>query len=195
MGPGSRPGRRRWSVACQASAQTQFRTLAARCARVVDESFAQRKQRAWGMPGARCTRSPCALVGSTRSSPRSRRDHPAFPHANGFTAYVVLSPATNSSCHRRWRIGGFSVPGRARKTSANLTPATGARTTRFCRPRSVFANRLRRAVHVRRSFGEGGSNAVRLHALDRSRAFRQPALQPRPRARRCRVHRIPSQRP
>ncbi len=25
---------------------------------------------------------------------------------NGLTAYAVLSPATNSSCHRRWRIEG-----------------------------------------------------------------------------------------
>jgi hypothetical protein len=43
-----------------------LRNLAARCARVVNERFAQREQRAWGMPGARCSRSPCALVGSTR---------------------------------------------------------------------------------------------------------------------------------
>src|SRR3981189_3326465 len=27
-------------------------------------------------------------------------EHPAFPHAMGLTAYLVLSPATNSSCHR-----------------------------------------------------------------------------------------------
>ena len=31
------------------------------------------------------------------------------------------------------------------KTSADLTPATGARTTRLCRPHPVFAKRLRRA--------------------------------------------------
>src|SRR6266404_3007757 len=45
------------------------------------------------------------------------------------------------SCSPRRRIrlvtviGGlrFGGPGRARKTSANLTPATGARTTRLCR--------------------------------------------------------------
>ena len=44
--------------------------------------------------------------------------------------------------------GGLMVS-RARsgfaKTSADLTPATGARTTRLCRPHPVFANRLRRA--------------------------------------------------
>ena len=34
-----------------------LRALAARCARVVQESFALGKQRAQGMPGARCTRS------------------------------------------------------------------------------------------------------------------------------------------
>src|SRR5258708_36717686 len=57
---------------------------AARCARVVHEIFAPRKQRAWGMPGARCSRSPCALVVSTGWSPRSHRNHPAFPHATGY---------------------------------------------------------------------------------------------------------------
>src|SRR5258707_1725147 len=36
----------------------------------------------------------------TRHSPR-----------NGFTAYFVLSPATNSSCHRHPRIKVLSMPG------------------------------------------------------------------------------------
>ena len=50
------------------------------------------------------------------------------------TAYPALSPATNSSCHRRQRIK--VLPARSgSRTSADLTPATGARTTRFCRPR------------------------------------------------------------
>jgi len=34
----------------------------------------------------------------------STPEHPAFPHAMVLTAYVVLSPATNSSCHHRQRI-------------------------------------------------------------------------------------------
>jgi hypothetical protein len=50
------------------------------------------------------------------------------------TAYFVLFPATNSSCHRHRRIKGFAGPGWADIASANLTPATGARTTRLCRP-------------------------------------------------------------
>src|SRR3981189_3597210 len=40
-------------------------------------------------------------------------EHPAFPHAMVLTAYLVLSPATNSSCHRHWRINGMPKPGRA----------------------------------------------------------------------------------
>src|SRR3982074_1025736 len=46
--------------------QSRLRDLAARCARVVDESFAQ--QRAWGMPGAGCTRGLACKVESTRVS-------------------------------------------------------------------------------------------------------------------------------
>src|SRR6266481_4254273 len=55
------------------------------------------------------------------------------------------------SCSPRRRIrlvtviGGYglSKPGRARKTSADLTPATGARTTRLCRtPQHRSSNAL-----------------------------------------------------
>ncbi len=60
---------------------------------------------------------------------------PGIPCAMVLTAYAALSRATNSSCHPRRRIEGGARPGRARITSAGLTPATGARTTRFCRTR------------------------------------------------------------
>ena len=56
------------------------------------------------MPGARCTRSLVCSVESTRVVTTVAPEHPAFPHAMVLTAYVVLSPATNSSCHRRQRI-------------------------------------------------------------------------------------------
>jgi len=95
---------------------------------------------------------------------------PGLPCALVLTAYSVLSPATNSSCHRRRRIKVLK-PGRALRTSADLTPATGARTTRFCRPQQ------------RRS-----SCAILI-------AHRpKPALRSIPRGLRRRVHRIPSQR-
>jgi hypothetical protein len=63
------------------------------------------------MPGARCARS--LVCGKNRHTsvvttvtPEITRHSPR----NGFTAYFVLSPATNSSCHRRCRIGGWSNP-------------------------------------------------------------------------------------
>src|ERR1700716_2068310 len=37
-------------------------------------------------------------------------EHPAFPHAIVLTAYFVLSPATNSSCHRHQRIKACPRP-------------------------------------------------------------------------------------
>jgi hypothetical protein len=57
----------------------------------------------------------------TTSTPES----PGIPARNGFTAYVGLSPVTGLVCHRRLRIKVLSKPGRADKTSANLTPASG----------------------------------------------------------------------
>ena len=49
------------------------------------------------------------------------------------TAYGALSLETNSSCLHRQRIDGSHHPVGRLQTSASLTPATGARTTRFCR--------------------------------------------------------------
>jgi hypothetical protein len=70
------------------------------------------KRRAQGMPGARCTRGlVCKVV--RRNAHEHTGSAEAIRHSprNGFTAYAVLSPATNSSCHRHRRIGGFARPG------------------------------------------------------------------------------------
>jgi hypothetical protein len=122
--------------------------LAARCAQgtgscVPSKSRGRRECRMRAAPAvscARCTRR-CAHehTGSAEAIRHSLR--------NGFTAYAALSPATNSSCHRHRRIEDFAEPGWVWKTSADLTPATGARTTRFCRTQPpVFAKRLNRAL-------------------------------------------------
>src|SRR2546430_3724223 len=76
------------------------------------------------------------------------------------------------------------------KTSADLTPATGARTTRFCRTQLPSPN-LSTGLCGRPKFWRRRLSAVRLHAVDRSR---KTALRTCLRAQRCRVHRIPSQR-
>jgi hypothetical protein len=59
------------------------------------------------MPGAQCARSLVCDKNKhtsvvTTVTPEITRHSPR----NGFTAYFVLSPATSSFCHRRWRIKG-----------------------------------------------------------------------------------------
>ena len=71
-----------------------------------------------------------------RSHHRFRRINRHSPR-NGFNAYTALSPATNSSCHRHLRIKGLSKARSGRRASANLTPATGARTTRLRSPQQA----------------------------------------------------------
>jgi hypothetical protein len=114
------------------------------------------KTRVQGMPGARCTRGlACKFVQTNAHEHTGSAEAIRHSLRNGSTAYAVLSPATNSSCHRRLRIKTCPSPvGPTRLLSTGLTSATDARTTRFCRT-------LQRR---------------RLHAANRSRAFRQPAL-------------------
>src|SRR5258706_2176264 len=66
--------------------------LAARCARVVQELSALGKQRAWGMPGARCTRSRACSVVSTRVSHHGRTGTPGIPARNGFNGFLRALP-------------------------------------------------------------------------------------------------------
>src|SRR6267378_4427236 len=71
----------------------------------------------------KCAHEHTGTAGAARHSLRS-----------GFTAYSALSPETNSFCLRHRRIEDLAKPGWDRNISAGLTPATGARTTRLCRP-------------------------------------------------------------
>src|SRR3982075_2338040 len=73
------------------------------------------------------------------------------------TAYFVLSPATNSSCHRHQRI------------KACLSPVGPTRLRKFntsngCQDHTALPS---------------AAIVVRLRGVDRSRAFRQPALRSR----------------
>src|SRR5712671_2446091 len=72
------------------------------------------------------------------------------------TGSFVLSPVTGLFCHRRPADMFLSKPGWADATSANLTPASG------------------RQDHTTSPYA---SCISRPHAVDRSQAFRQPALQ------------------
>jgi hypothetical protein len=74
------------------------------------------------------------------------------------TVSFVLSPVTGLFCHRRPRTNVVPKPGRADITSANLTPASG------------------RQDHTTSPYAAASFVSS---PFDRSRAFRQPALQPR----------------
>jgi hypothetical protein len=139
------------------------------------------------MPGARCTRGPCAKCSKHTVVTTVAPEHPAFPHAMVLTAYAILSPATNSSCHRHRRISGIARPGWARITFADLAPATGARTTRFCRPQRpspirarpcaadrISAKALKRRSSTRRSIAHR-------HSLNRKPALQSPRATTLPR--------------
>jgi hypothetical protein len=104
-------------------------------------------EREQGMPGARCTRGlMCKIVRRDAHEHTGSAETLRHSPRNGFTAYAAISPATNSSCHRHRRIKGLAAPGWADETSADLTPATGARTTRFCR--TLWRRRLAQAMSL-----------------------------------------------
>src|SRR5216684_912501 len=108
------------------------------------------------------------LVERTRVT-TSTPERPAFPHAMVLTAYVVLSPVTGLFCHRRQRIW-FCLSPVGPTQLRELDASVGA-----SGPHD-FAVR---------------SNISRRRAVDRSRIQRtRPAIPSR--AKRCRVHRIPS---
>jgi hypothetical protein len=107
------------------------------------------------MPDARCTRG---LV--CKRAEKSAHEHTGSAEAirhslrNGFTAYAVISPATNSSCHRRCRLDGGSNP------VGSISPPTAWHQQRVSGPHG-FAVR---------------NNAGRLRAVNRSRIKIRPAI-------------------
>jgi len=116
--------------------QTYLHDLAARYARVVQEVLALRSE---GAGNAGCTLHPRGLACKNAHRKRTRayrysRSIPAFP-AQWFYG---LCRAPRRRIRLVTVIGGLKVlsgPVGLTKTSADLTPATDARTTRFCRPR------------------------------------------------------------
>ena len=77
--------------------QKRLCDLAAAFARALPEIPCPRNQRAQGRPGARCTRGlmcKLVLVGAHEHTGSAETLRPSL--RNGFTAYIALSPATNS---------------------------------------------------------------------------------------------------
>ena len=87
------------------------------------------KTRAWGMPGVDAPAASCVVKNTRVSHHRYTGNHPAFPHAM-VLRLIPCSPRRRIRfCHRHPRIKVLSARS-GRLASANLTPATGARTTR-----------------------------------------------------------------
>ena len=133
----------------------------------------------------------CAqLCEETHTSIQVQRKHSGIPRAMA----LRLMPC---SPRRRIRLvtvisGSMAYPTRlGRIASADLAPATGARTTTgFAVRDPCFARRFRRAqVPIRRNPGEGGTAPFVLRA-GRSLTANRPAIKLA--RRRCRVHHIPS---
>ena len=118
-----------------------------------------RKRR--GRRESRVPMTPAVVRKNAHGGPQVRRNtRPSL--RSGFTAYAVLSPEPNSSGLRRRRIGDRSKARSGPTISISLTPATGARTTRFCRPQLPRAIRLDRPACCRKKFRPRRLIAVRL---------------------------------
>jgi hypothetical protein len=96
----------------------------------------------------------CALHPRSRVQLRKKNAHTSIQvqrRASGLPCAMILrrtscSPrCANSFSHRHPRIDGWGLPGRAGTSSADLTPATGARTTRLGRTRHAQRQGSRRA--------------------------------------------------
>jgi len=129
MGPGSRfacPGRRKVFSDSTFKDLTCLRILAARFARGLQIVSPQKRR---GRRECRVLAAPavsCANVHKGNAHEHTGTDG-AFRHSlrNGFTAYTVLSPATNSSCHRRRRIEDSRRPGWAFQNLRRLDTSNG----------------------------------------------------------------------
>jgi hypothetical protein len=94
----SAPRRKSGGLRSIRGTQTRRRLLAAPCARVVHETSAQ--QRAWGMPGARCTRSRACRIVSTRVSHHGRTGITRHSRTRMvLTASFALSPVIGYRMH------------------------------------------------------------------------------------------------
>jgi hypothetical protein len=85
---------------------------ATRSARVVGQSP---PKRAWGMPGARCTRGRACSVVNTRVSHHGYTGSPGIPARNGFNGFLRALPGDRA----------FLPPSPTRIAPQSLTPASG----------------------------------------------------------------------
>ena len=127
-----------------------------------------------GRRESRVPMTPAVVRKNAHGGPQVRRNtRPSL--RSGFTAYAVLSPEPNSSGLRRRWIGDRSKARSGPTISISLTPATGARTTRFCRPQLPRAIRLDKPVCCLPKFRPRRLSAVRLSRRPIAHGNNRPA--------------------
>ncbi len=131
-----------------------------------------RKRR--GRRESRVPMTPAVVRKNAHGGPQVRRNTRPSLHS-GFTAYAALSPEPNSSGLRRRRIGDRSKARSGPTISISLTPATGARTTRFCRPQLPRAIRSDMPVCCLPKFRPRRLSAVRLSRRPIAHGNNRPA--------------------
>jgi hypothetical protein len=109
---------------CGVCVETRLRDLAARCARGVDGSSAQRGRGERRMPNAPAASCALVVVERTRVT-TSTPESPDVPARNGFNGFLRALPGDRALLPPSPTDMVLSKPGRADVTSANLTPASG----------------------------------------------------------------------
>src|SRR6266576_4413309 len=140
----------------------RIRDLAARCARVMLDSFAQRGRGECRVPNAPAASRANGEVKHTSVVTEGSPGSPGIPARNGFNGLFRALPGERIRLVTVISGLRFCQTRSGRLASADLTPATGVRTTRLCRPRPVCTKGL--DGPVRQSFSEGENSAVRLRA-------------------------------
>ena len=147
-------------------------------------------KRGAGNAGCPCTHGPCAKI-VTHGSHHRFTGTPGISCAMVLTAYAALSSATNSSCHRHRRI-------KVHRNPVGLVHLRRFSTSNGCQDHTVLpyaaTSTNPRVSHVLpTAFQQRRLSAVRPRAGRLLTGVSPPCIH---RARRrCRVHRIPSQRP
>ncbi len=131
----------------------------------------------------------------TRCGPQGSRDIPAFPARMVLTVSFVISPVRRALLPPSPRgSNDASHPVGVRSSPRNLTPASGARTTRLRRPRTSSPKLSTAGVCSPSKPNEDASQRRSFARRSIAHGFKAPALR-LPARRRRRVHRIPPRVP
>jgi hypothetical protein len=120
------------------------------------ENRGRREDRVRAAPAVSCAN--CAK--NAHTSIQVQRRASGLPCAMVLRRTSCSSRCANSFSHRYPRIDGWSWPGWARASSADVTPATGARTTRLGRTRHALRQVSTGLVPSRRSLTQGALASV-----------------------------------